>query len=110
MCEYTLLTSCLPRNHQQKAMPWQPRSMTAPPPDWLTSQKPISVRAGMFLTLFHEVHPAERSFISHLLRLHVLRRKEQLLGVEQQHARLAADVDHRVRFLEGHAQRLFADH
>src|SRR5436309_7394756 len=28
----------LPRNHQQKAIPWHPRSMTAPPPDCSTSQ------------------------------------------------------------------------
>src|SRR5688572_33339691 len=35
---YTLLTLGLPRNHQQKAMPWQPRSMSAPPPDCSTSQ------------------------------------------------------------------------
>src|SRR2546422_1174254 len=28
----------LPRNHQQNAIPWHPRSMTAPPPDCSTSQ------------------------------------------------------------------------
>jgi hypothetical protein len=37
-CAYTLATRGLPRNHQQKAMPWQPRSMSAPPPDCATSQ------------------------------------------------------------------------
>src|SRR6266498_360522 len=66
------------------------------------------MRAGMFLSLLYEVHAAERSLISHLLRLHIFRRKEQLFGVEQQHARLATCVDHRVRFLEGHAERLLA--
>src|SRR5437667_19998 len=38
ICEYTLLIFGLPRNHQQNAIPWHPRSMTAPPPDCSTSQ------------------------------------------------------------------------
>ena len=62
----------------------------------------------MFLALFDQVDAAECALIRHLLRLHVFRRKEQLLGIEQQHARLRAGVDHRIGFLERHAQRLFA--
>jgi len=63
---------------------------------------------GVLLALLHEVHAAERTLVGHLLRLYVLRCEEQLLGVEQQHPGLLTGVDHRVRFLEGDAQRLLA--
>src|SRR2546430_3278121 len=43
------------------------------------------------------------------LRLDVFGREEQLLGVEQQYAGLAAGVDHRIGFLQRHAERFFAD-
>ncbi len=71
--------------------------------------EPVGVRSGVLLSLFYEVDATERSLIRHLFRLHVLRRKEQLLGVQQQHARLAAGVDHRVGLLQRDTQRLLAD-
>ena len=71
--------------------------------------EPVGVRAGVLLALLHEMDAPERAFVRHLLRLDVLRREEQLLGVEQQHAGLGARVDHRVRFLERDAERLLAD-
>ena len=64
----------------------------------------------MLLALLHQVHAAECTLVRQLLRLHVFRREEQLLGVEQQHARFAARVDHRVGLLDGHTQRLLAHH
>ncbi len=63
----------------------------------------------MLFSLLHQVDSPEGSLVRHLLRLHVFRREEQLLGVEQQHARLGARVDHRVGFLERDTQRLFAN-
>ena len=71
--------------------------------------EPVGVRARVLLSLLHDVDATERAFVRHLLRLHVLRREEQLLGVEQQHARLRARLDHRVGFLERDAERLLAD-
>jgi hypothetical protein len=52
--------------------------------------------------------PSERSFVRHLLRLHVLRREEELFGVEQEHACLRASVEHGVSLLKRDTERLFA--
>ena len=71
--------------------------------------EPVGVRAGVLLALLHEMNASERALVRHLLRLDVFRREEQLLGVEQEHAGLRARVDHRVGFLESHAERLLAD-
>ena len=48
--------------------------------------EPVGVRAGVLLALLDEVDVAERALVRHLLRLHVLRREEQLLGVHEEHA------------------------
>src|SRR3989442_10634602 len=44
--------------------------------------EPGRVRAGVLLALLDEVHAAERPFVRHLFRFHVLRREEQLLLVQ----------------------------
>ena len=72
--------------------------------------EPVRVRSRVLLPLLHQVHAAEGAFVRHLLRLHVLGREEQLLGVEQQHTGLAARVDHRVRLLERETEGLLAHH
>jgi len=56
------------------------------------------------------VHAAECPFVRQLLCLQVLWREKQLFGVEQQHARRAARVDHRVGFFHRQAERLLAHH
>ena len=71
--------------------------------------EPGRVWAGVLLALLDQMDTTERAFVGHLFRLHVFRCEEQLLGVEQQHTRSAAGVDHRVGFLECDAQRLLAD-
>ena len=107
-CAYTLFTFGLPRNHQQNAMPWTAEVHQRAAPRLVDVPEPVGVRPGVLLPLLHEMDAPERPLVGHLLRLHVLRREEQLLRVEQQHAGLGAGVDHRVRFLERHAERLLA--
>jgi hypothetical protein len=63
----------------------------------------------VLLTLFHDMDTTKGAFIGHLLRLDVLRRKEELFGIEKQDASLVARLDHRVRFLERHTERFLAD-
>ncbi len=72
--------------------------------------EPLRMRTKMFFTLLDQVNFAERPGIRHFFRLHILRRKKQLLRIQQQHAMFAARRNHPVRLFQRHAQRLFADH
>jgi hypothetical protein len=63
----------------------------------------------VLLSLLDQMDPSERALVRHLLRLDVLRREEELLGVEEEDAGLRARIDHRVGLLERDAERLLAD-
>ena len=67
------------------------------------------MRAGVLLALLDQDDVAERALVDELLGAHVLRREEQLLGVHQLDAGLAAGGDHRVGLFQGQAERLLAD-
>ena len=71
--------------------------------------EPVGMRPGVLFTLLYEVDAAERAFVRHLLRLHVFRREEELLGVEKQNTRFRARLDHRVSLFECNTEWLLAD-
>ena len=71
--------------------------------------EPVGVRSGVLLALLHEVDATERALVRHPLRLDVLRREEQLLGVQQQDARPRAGVDHRVSLFQGETERFLTN-
>ncbi len=68
------------------------------------------MRPEMFLRLLHHVDFAESAVVGHLLRLDVLWREIEFLGVHQQDSVLTARLDHEVCLFEGHTQGLFTNH
>ena len=72
--------------------------------------EPFGVRAEVHLGLLHEVHLTECTLVGHLLRLAVLRREVQLLGVEEMDAVLFGCLVHAVALGDRHRHRLLHHH
>ena len=91
-------------------MPWQPMSISTPPPDRSTSQNQSAWGPKCFsLDLTRYTRP-KPTLVGDLLRSQVFRSEEQFLGVHEKHALTASHVSiMKISLSHRHAQGLLTD-